>query len=472
MVEQRTIDLSAIKDPAAVEIIKFLLEENRLLRERVRLLEAEVARLKKNSSTSSKPPSSDITKPADQRRQSGERKIGAQPRHPAKNRALFSAEELDESKVLDMKECPDCGNKVAIKADADVLIQQTVELPEKPVQIIEHQRPGYWCDKCKKLHYAELPLGVIEGQLCGPRLQSLIAYLKGGMGVSYTELSQFCSDVLGFKASRGMLCDVIHRVTQALEKPCQELEAQISKENMLNIDESGWYDSGARYWIWLFCTNMIAFFSIQSSRGCKVLKEILGETFSGAIISDFYSVYVSYASLRQQFCLAHLIRDIKFLTTLPDPVTKEFGHQILRCFKLFFQYWHLKDKVPREVFLRRCKKIKRRLYMLLIHASLPKGEALTMKKRLIKHWDSLFRFIDHPDLYQPTNNLAEQTMRCVVRIRRQTQGSRSAWGRLWAGRIMSVFATCRKQNRSAWHFILDTINAKNFSANYPSLLPT
>jgi len=109
--------------------------------------------------------------------------------------------------------------------------------------------------------------------------------------------------------------------------------------------------------------------------------------------------------------------------------------------------------------------------MLLIHASLPKGEALTMKKRLIRHWDSLFRFIDLPDLYQPTNNLAEQTLRFVVRIRRQTQGSRSAWGRLWAGRIMSVFATCRKQNRSAWSFLLNTVNAKNFGGNYPSLLP-
>jgi len=260
-------EISEIQDPKALRVIAYLLK-------RIQVLEEKIARLEKDSSTSSKPPSSDITKPADQQRRPGERKIGAQPHHRAKNRVMFSPEELDDSKVLDVKECPDCGSKLTIKADADVLIQQSVELPEKPIQIIEYQRPGCWCAECKKLHYAQLPSGMIEGQLCGPRLQSLIAYLKGGMGASYTELSRFCSDVLGFKASRGMLCDIIRRVTQALEKPCQELEAQISKENVLNIDESGWYDSGGQYWIWLFCTSLIAFFSIQSSRGCKVLREI------------------------------------------------------------------------------------------------------------------------------------------------------------------------------------------------------
>jgi transposase len=465
MVKHGMIDLSGIKDPAAVEIIKFLLE-------RVRVLEEEVARLKKNSSTSSKPPSSDITKPAHEQRQPGERKIGGQAKHEGKNRAMLPPEKVDETKVLPIEQCPDCGDMLREHEEAKVLIQQTIELREDPVEVTEYHRPGRWCNKCKKMHYAELPAGVIEDQLCGPRLQALIAYMKGSHATSYRELGQFCSDVLGFAIARSTLCQIIAQVTEALEAPCQELEEQIAQENVVNIDESGWYDSGDRHWVWLFCTELIAFFSIQPSRGCKVLKEILGSAFQGAIISDFYSAYVSYASLRQQFCLAHLIRDIKFLTTLPDAISKEFGEQVLRCFKILFKHWHERDKIPRDIFLRRCKKIQRRLFMLLTKAALPKGEALTMKKRLLKHWDSLFRFVEQPELFQPTNNLAEQTMRFVVRIRRQTQGSRSLWGRLWAGRIMSVLASCRKQKRSSWHFLLQAIHAQNFGSKSPSLLPT
>lgn len=467
MVEQFKIEdeIAAITDPRALRVIGYLLEQ-------IRILHEKVARLEKNSSTSSKPPSSDITKPGHEQRQPGARKRGGQARHEGKNRTRLPPEKVDDTKVLPIEQCPDCGHGLIETEDCEVLIQQTIELREKPVEVIEYHRPGRWCDRCKRMHYACLPAGVIEDQLCGPRLQALIAYMKGSHAASYSELTQFCSDVLGFEIARSTLCQIIERVTKALEIPCQELEAQIAKENVLNIDESGWYDSGTRYWVWLFCTPLIAFFSIQQSRGCKVLKEILGETFEGAIMSDFYSAYVSFASLRQQFCLAHLIRDIKFLTTLPDLVSKEFGEQVLRCFKILFKYWHEREKIPREIFLRRCKKIQRRLFMLLTKADLPKGEALTMKKRLLKRWDSLFRFIEQPELFQPTNNLAEQTMRFVVRIRRQTQGSRSLWGRLWAGRIMSVFATCRKQNRSAWTFLLQAIHAQNFSSNYPSLLPT
>lgn len=467
MAEQFDIEgeIRAIQDPRALRVIGYLVEQ-------IRVLQEKVARLEKNSSTSSKPPSSDITKPSNEQRRPGERKIGAQARHPGKQRDMLPPEQVERKVLPAPEQCPGCGGSLEEPQDLTELIQQTVELKEKPVEAIEYHCPGRWCSKCGKMHYAPLPEGVIEGQLFGPRLQALIAYMKGNLGASYTELSQFCTDVLGIEVSRGMLCRVIARVNQALGTPYQELEAHIRKENTLNIDESGWYDSGSRYWVWLFCTQLVAFFSIQPTRACKVLKEILGETFEGAIVSDFYGAYVKYASPKQQFCLAHLIRDIKFITTLPDLETKEFGIKVLRYFKLLFRHWHARDTIPREVFMNRCEKIQRKLFTFLIKAAPPKGEALTMKKRLVKHWSALFRFVQEPALFQPTNNAAEQTMRAVVRIRRQTQGTRSAWGRNWCSRILSVIATCRKQDRSAWLFLLQAINAQNFSADFPSLLPT
>jgi len=464
MVEQKTIDLSAIKDPAAVEIIKYLFE-------RVRILEEEVARLRRDSRNSSKPPSSDITKPVSEQRRPGERKIGGQPGHAGKRRELFPAEKVDQVVPLLVESCPECGEALQEPEEPDELISQTVELEERPVLVTEYRRAGRWCNRCGRMHYAPLPEGVIEGQLCGPRLQALLGYMKGNLGASYTELQQFCADVLGLEVSRGMICRTIGRVNQALEAPYQELGEQLRTEKTLHIDESGWYDSGARYWVWLFCTPLVAFFSIQRSRGCKVLKEILGETFTGAMVTDFYSAYVCYASLKLQFCLAHLIRDIKFLTIWPDPVIQEFGSKLLRYFELLFRHWHARGEVPREVFLRRCEKLQRRLFTFLTESMPAKGPALTMKKRLIKHWTSLFRFVRQPDLYQPTNNTAEQTMRVVVRIRRQTQGTRSEWGRRWCSRILSVIATCRKQKRSAWDFIRQAVIAKNCNGQAPSLLP-
>ena len=44
-------------------IIRYLTEENKQLREHIKLLEEKIARLEKNSSNSSKPPLSDIVNP-------------------------------------------------------------------------------------------------------------------------------------------------------------------------------------------------------------------------------------------------------------------------------------------------------------------------------------------------------------------------------------------------------------------------
>lgn len=467
-------EISEITDPKALRVIVYLLKK-------IEILEEKIARLEKNSSNSSKPPSSDnpnigssdITKPESEQRQPGKRKIGGQPRHDGKTRALLPPESVTVRAIrLEESSCRKCGASFTGSEQKESLVQQTIELREDPIEVTEYRRAGCRCGKCGEKTYANLPDGVIEDQICGPRLQALLAYMKGNHGASYTDLCRFCADVLSIEISRSTLCDIIKRVSGALEDPYNELLEYIREEEALNIDESGWKDSGARYWVWVFCTKLVALFSIQKSRGCIVLNAILGDAFTGTITSDFYGAYISYASKNQQFCLAHLIRDIKFLTTLPQVETKIFGEKILEYFRKLFKLWHGRDQIPRQEFLDRCDKLQRKLFTFLTNSNLEKGAALTMKKRLIKTWESLFRFVEEPTLYQPTNNLAEQTIRAVVRIRNNTQGTRSEWGRTWNSRIFSVLATCKKQSRSPFHFILQAIKAHKFSGSYPSLLPT
>lgn len=457
-------EISEITDPKALRVIAFLLQ-------RIQALEEKVARLEKNSSTSSKPPSSDITKPAGEQRRPGERKAGGQPRHPGVKRKAFAPEEVDRVEEVEAFQCPDCGGALEAEREGDVFVQQTVELKPNPVEVVEYRQYGHLCKHCGKVHYEALPTGVIEGQLCGPRLQALLGYLKGNLGASYTELSQLCSDLFNVKLSRGLMCRTIARINEALAVPYKELEQSLPQEKALNIDESGWKDSGQRYWVWVFCTQMIAYFTINRSRGCKVLEEVLGKTFNGAITSDFYSAYVCYATPLQQFCLAHLIRDIKFLTTLPDPASKEFGERVLEYFRLLFHQWHAREQLGPDLLKKKMMRLQRQLFTFLCSTEVPKGAPRTMKKRLVKHWSALFRFVEYPALFQPTNNRAEQTLRFVVRIRRQTQGTRCEWGRQWCSRIMTVIGTCRKQNRSSWDFIRQAVMAHHFGSEAPSLLP-
>jgi len=53
----------------------------------------------------------------------------------------------------------------------------------------------------RKVVWAKLPSGVVEGQLFQPRLQELMGYMKGSLHASYTGLEAFCRELLNINVS-------------------------------------------------------------------------------------------------------------------------------------------------------------------------------------------------------------------------------------------------------------------------------
>ena len=440
------------------------------LTQQVVKLTEQVARLSKNSSNSSKPPSSDIVKPSKPDLPKGPRRQGGQSGHKGATRRPFRDDQIDHFEELHPTNCPHCRN-AHLEPTGRFKRQQVAELRPNPLRITEYRLYGYRCATCGKLLWAKLPPGVAEGQLFDPRLQALIAYMKGALHASYTGLADFCRDVLGIKVTRSLLCNTIRRVNDALAQPYEQLAEHLPAEPVLNVDESGWKNKGLRYWIWVFCTSALSFFRIAKSRGAKVLEEVLGEVYGGTIISDFFSAYVKYANRLQQFCLAHLIRDIKFLATLPGERDKRFGERLLTDFKRLFHFWHLREKIPKPRLDRILLRIKDRvLRRAEVHADGERSKSRTLARRLCKHGEAIFRFLFDPAV-APTNNAAERAIRQAVIDRRITQGSRSEMGRNWNARIWTVLSTCRKQGRSAWQFLQDALSAYHFQTQAPSLLP-
>ena len=447
-----------------------LRRQNDQLRAQVARLAEQVARLSKNSSNSSKPPSSDIVKPPKPGNPQGPRRQGGQPGHKGANRQPFRAEQVDHVEEFHPDGCPHChdGN---LQPTGQSKVQQVAELRENPLCITEYRLYQSRCQACGRTIWAELPPGVVEGQLFGPRLQALIAYMKGSLHATYSGLADFCREVLDIDVARSHLCNTIARVNDALAVPYEELAGHVPTEPVLNIDESGWKDKGLKYWIWVFSTSLISFFHIARSRGSAVLEDVLGKTYDGTIVSDFFSAYVKYANRLQQFCLAHLIRDVKFLTTLPDEADKRFGERLLMDFKRLFHFWHLRQKIPKDRFDRIMFRIRGRVLTLAeARAGGERSKSRTLARRFVKHGEAIFRFLFDPAV-PPTNNAAERSIRAAVMDRRITQGSRSRMGRQWNGRIWTVLDTCRKQGRSAWQFLQNALSAHYFQTPTPSLIP-
>jgi len=451
------------------------------LQGQIKVLETKVVKLLKNSSNSSKPPSSDITKPKSNKKEKKcKRKIGGQPGHDRHERPLFSEGEVDKFHPYILTSCPDCHGEVSIIDGKPRIIQQ-VELIEVPLIREEHRSYPVWCPKCNKIHYMPFPPEVYKEGLFKERLTSLVAYMKNVCHASFSTIRKYIRDVLGEKVSRGYLRKVIEKVSLCLEAPYNELLDRLPLETIVNVDETGHKENGDKFWTWVFKAELYVLFKIDKSRGSKVLIDVLGKDFNGVLGCDYFSAYRKYMkdfNVSIQFCIAHLIRDIRFLTTLTDTETKAYGQKLLDEVRNMFKVIHDRDNMIPKDFTNALEKAKERITTTALQ-NVPsrlnkdgkeeKREAKNMANRFRKHGKAYFEFITTPGI-DPTNNVAEQAIRFIVIDRHVTQGTRSVKGRQSNERLWTVIATCSLQGRSAFNFILESVKAYFHDQSAPSLL--
>ncbi len=158
-----------------------------------------------------------------------------------------------------------------------------------------------------------------------------------------------------------------------------------------------------------------------------------------------------------QFCLAHLIRDVKYLTTLPDPRDRAYGEALRESLRDLFAVIHRREEWTEGEFRRRLEAARDRVL------ARDMGRAGDAGQRqpggaFGGAWGEHFRFITEPGV-GPTNNLAEQAIRFVVIDRLITQGTRSERGDRWCERIWTVMATCSQQGRSVFAYLEAAVTA-------------
>jgi transposase len=446
------------------------------LERRIAELELAVARGKKNSRTSSKPPSSDIVKPGGGSREDGgeKRKKGGQRGHPRHERPPFGPESITETHLHELHSCPNChGAELIPLPDVARIVQQVEVKPERMWRVDEHQSLAYLCVGCGKIHYAPLPPAVEKGGLIGPILTAQIAYMKGVMHASFSTIRKYVRDVMGLTISRGQLSKVIAKASEALADPYADLLALLKDESVLNVDETGHKDNGDQFWTWCFRGDEYCVFMVADTRSSQVLRDVLGEQFEGALGCDHFSAYRKYlreCDIRIQFCLAHFIREIRFLTTLPDRAAADYGNRLLEKFRTLFFAIHNEELFSPAGFTRALEAVRDGILAEAQRDVPALNEAQLIAKRLREYDVEYFQFIHTPGL-EPTNNPAEQMIRFVTIDRRITQGTRGEKGRQWSERIWTVLATCSMQGRSAYDYLVEAVQAHFNGEPIPSLMP-
>jgi transposase len=467
---------------AAIESLKAenaeLRRENAELRRenaelRVRVAELE-EKLRTSSSNSSKPPSSDPpwVDPMRKKPQAGKRRRrpGGQPGHEGATRELVPPEKVDK-----LVRCPppstcDCGGRVACDHEAPQRLQ-SIEFPDIRGLVTEFLLFSGVCLRCGRVHLGKLPPGVPPGIL-GPRAMAVVSVLSGKYHLSKRQVEELLQDLLGIDVSLGTVSKTEERVSDALEQPVQQAKAYVQEQAVVHADETGHKVAGKKAWVWTAVTSLVSVFLIRASRGAESAKELLGAAFAGILVSDRWSAYTWVDAARRQLCWAHLIRDFTKISERGGR-SEAIANSVLEYVKEMFTLWHMyhEGKRGRAWLQRKMRSIREEVELLLAQGEVC-GHSKTEEtcKRILKLKAALWTFVDVPGV-EPTNNIAERTIRPYVLWRKASFGTQSERGNLFVERMLTVSATCRQQNRNVLEYVTEAVRAFYHGETIPSLLP-
>lgn len=229
------------RDRQAQEIER-LKRENERLREqltgrakRIADLERQLGLRQQNSTTTSKPPSSDGL--AGQQRERGRRvksrrKAGGQPGHPGHHRPLMPSDRVDTIVDLVPDACRHCEHRLHARHDVgDPRRHQITELPPIAAHITEYRCHRRQCRACGTTTLAPLP-DDLASQF-GPQLTALIAYLTVVCRLPRQVVQRLLEGVLQIPMSRGSTQKAWEEASAAVVAPYEELQHALAQQPVL-----------------------------------------------------------------------------------------------------------------------------------------------------------------------------------------------------------------------------------------------
>jgi len=447
-------------------------------RKQIADLQAEIhelrSQLNRNSSNSSSPPSVDPPgAPKPVIKTPTGRKPGGQPGHPGHHRHRFPPERVNKIVPYVPATCTDCQAPLPSEAapgDPEPTWHQVAELPELAANITEYQGHARTCPCCGHLNRSEIP-PEIRAHVIGPRLAAVMSYLSGRHHIGRRGVEEIVETVFEVPTSLGSVSALEGETSAALASPYQEAQATVREAPVKNTDETSWKEKGNKRWLWSAATATVAFFVIHLRRNFAGLQALLGETITGIVCSDRWSVYNKLPLNLRQICWAHLKRDFQKLVDRGGPAEAigRVGLDVVEC--LFADWWAFRrGELDRPGLQARLDPIARELQGVLEQGcSCADSKAATFCANLLALYPALWLFASIEGV-EPTNNHVERILRLGVLWRKNAFGCHSAAGCRFVERMLTVVQTLRLQKRPVLDYLYRAIVAHRSGLPAPQLL--
>lgn len=450
----------AQRDREIAELRRVTGEQQARIGELAERVEQLQARLGRDSSNSSKPPSSDppYTKKTKRGlRGSSGRKPGKQPGAPGA--ALRQVQDPDEVVVCELPDCPDCGRALADAPVVSVARRQVFDPPPAPTRphVTEYRIVTRAC-RCGARVAGPPPDTALAPVSYGPRTAALAVYLGAGQYLPVKRAAGVLATLAGVAPSTGWLAAQRARAARLLEKQfLPRVRALLRQVGLLHVDETPGRVAGKLTYVHVACTEFLTALHVGDRSAKTIDAGGVLPGYTGVLVRDGYAGYTHLLTAVHAWCGAHSIRDLRgvydadpdrqlwakaMADTLVEANTtaslaRTAGQPVIDAARLAVIHRHYRGAVAKGVADNEGRQ-----------GALAR-QALTLARRFRQHEDMILRFAT--DLAVPlTNNQAERDCR-PVKVQQRTSGGcwRTLEGISDFAVIQSYLSTARKWRKDS-----------------------
>jgi transposase len=466
-------ELAALNHEQKNALIKRLFEQVARHEQRIQELEA---RLKLNSRTSSKPPSTDgydKPKPKSRRKRSG-KSSGGQPGH--KGSTLERVAHPDHVIDHTPASCSGCGTALAGASVIREESRQVFDLPPMRLIVTEHRAAIKCCPCCQRRNKGVFPQGVEQPVQYGTQVQAVATYLSQYQMLPFARLSELFGDLFGINLSQGTLNNILNRASGRLDDFEKAVRIGLSNSPVVHFDESGLRVNNALHWLHVASTDSLTSYLIHPKRGKKAM-DALGVLagFKGYAVHDHWSSYFSFDDLLHVLCNAHHLRE---LIHTHEQFGQTWAQMLIRCLiDAKHEVEQAKECGEKALSEERLDYYERRYDRILRNGRVelpvlidpPKQTRGRVKQHKAKNLYD--RMVDYKpevlafayDFRLPfDNNIAERDVR-MAKVKQKISGCfRSAHGATVFARIRGYISTARKQKRNVFDALSGVFEGRVF----------
>ena len=444
----------------ALDRIDVLEKENTILKDRLLIYETP-----KDSHNSSIPPSKDSLKVQAEKankllatrslREKSDKPTGGQIGHKGHTLDFFAEPDTIERHQADF--CTRCGGNLSQIEGSIVGTRQSVDvpLPTRPI-VTEHHIISKICS-CGHCCESKFPESVRSFISYGPNLRALVAYLSCCQYIPYQRLTDILRDCFGVKISQGTVDNILQDMKQKSQSAYDAIRTMAEQAPVVGGDETGTNINGVLHWLWTFQAPKITYVYCHKSRGQAAIDRHFKDGFKQSIlVTDRHASYFNTKAAGHQICLAHILRELNYLTELDK--TQTWSSKLT---ELIRESIHKRKTEPWENIDR--KSILQRFKELLeFSTDTFHKKIIALQKSLIKHKNNVFNFLNNRDIPYD-NNASERAIR-PLKVKQKVSGSfrnPEAKGAVVFCQIHTITQTAKKNNQNPFSAVLAT--AKNFS---------